>query len=111
MAKKNVPYDEKYYDDVETWPREKLEELQLERLKDELVWSYENSPYYKRAWDEAGVDPHITSLKDLEKFPFIDIRPSATAKELAASSVSCAACPRTTSSTWRPARDRRAFPR
>ena len=27
MAKKNVPYDEKYYDDVETWPREKLEEL------------------------------------------------------------------------------------
>ena len=72
MAKKNVPYDEKYYDDVETWPREKLEELQLERLKDELVWSYENSPYYKRAWDEAGVDPHITSLKDLEKFPFID---------------------------------------
>ena len=35
MAKKNVPYDQKYYDDVETWPREKLEELQLERLKDE----------------------------------------------------------------------------
>ena len=22
MAKKNVPYDQKYYDDVETWPRE-----------------------------------------------------------------------------------------
>ena len=43
MAKKNVPYDQKYYDDVETWPREKLEELQLERLKDELLWSYENS--------------------------------------------------------------------
>ena len=72
MAKKNVPYDQKYYDDVETWPREKLEELQLERLKDELVWAYEHSPYYKRTWDAAGIDPHITSLKDLEKFPFIN---------------------------------------
>jgi len=58
MAKKNLPYDEKYYDrEVETMPRPELEKLQLERLKDELVWSYENSPYYKRAWDEAGVDP------------------------------------------------------
>lgn len=73
MAKKNVPYDQKYYDpEVECMPREQLEELQLERLKDELVWAYEHSPYYKRAWDEAGVSPHITSLKDLERFPFIN---------------------------------------
>ena len=72
MALKNISYDQKYYDEVETWPREQLEELQLERLKEELVWAYEKSPYYKRAWDEAGVDPHITSLSDLEKFPFID---------------------------------------
>ena len=29
MAKKNVPYDEKYYDrEVETMPREELEKLQ-----------------------------------------------------------------------------------
>ena len=72
MALKNISYDQKYYDEDETWHREQLEELQLERLKEELVWAYEKSPYYKRAWDEAGVDPHITSLSDLEKFPFID---------------------------------------
>ena len=64
MAKKNLPYDQKYYDEVETWPREQLEELQLERLKDELIWSYENSPYYKRTWDAAGIDPHIETLDD-----------------------------------------------
>ena len=47
MAKKNLPYDEKYYDrEVETMPRPELEKLQLERLKDELVWAYENSAYY-----------------------------------------------------------------
>ena len=73
MAKKNLPYDEKYYDrEVETMPREQLEQLQLERLKDELIWSYENSAYYKRTWDEAGIDPHIESLADLQKFPFIN---------------------------------------
>ena len=73
MAKKYVPYDEKYYDrEVETMPRPELEKLQLERLKDELVWSYENSPYYKRTWDEAGIDPHIEKLEDLQKFPFIN---------------------------------------
>ena len=66
MAKKYVPYDEKYYDrEVETMPRPELEKLQLERLKDELVWSYENSPYYKRTWDEAGIDPHIEKAEEM----------------------------------------------
>ena len=111
MAKKNLPYDEKYYDrEVETMPREQLEELQLERLKDELVWAYENSAYYKRAWDEAGVDPHITSLKDLET-RLSTSKPSATVRVSGRSSASSAACPRTTSSTWPPARARRASPR
>jgi len=73
MAKKDVPYDQKYYDpEIECMPREELEKLQLERLKDELVWAYENSPYYKRTWDEAGVSPNITLLDDLKKFPFIN---------------------------------------
>lgn len=73
MAKKNVPYDQEYYDkEIETMPREQLEELQLGYLKDELKFAYENCPYYKRAWDEAGVLPEIDSLADLQKFPFIN---------------------------------------
>ena len=73
MAKKDVPYDQKYYDpEIECMPREQLEELQLERLKDELAWAYEHSAYYKRAWDEAGVSPNIETLADLQKFPFIN---------------------------------------
>lgn len=73
MAKKDIPYDQKYYaPELECLPREQLEALQLERLNDELAFAYEHSPYYKRAWDEAGVKPHCDTLKDLEKFPFID---------------------------------------
>ncbi len=73
MALKNIPYDQKFYDpEVEGLSREELEALQLKYLKEELKFAYENSPYYKRAWDEAGVSPDITSLKDLEKFPFTD---------------------------------------
>lgn len=74
MAKKDLPYDEKYYDrEIETMPREELEKLQLELLKDEIKWCYENGAYYKRAWDEAGVSPDdLQTLKDLEKFPFIN---------------------------------------
>lgn len=49
----------------------KLEELQLERLRDVAVRCYENIPLYKQRFDEAGVDPyHIESLEDIKKFPF-----------------------------------------
>ena len=58
MAKKNIPYDQKYYDpEIECMPRPELEKLQLERLKEMVVFAYENAPYYKREWDKAGVDP------------------------------------------------------
>ena len=73
MAKKNLPYDQPYYDpDFECASREDIEALQLERLNEELKFAYENSPYYKRTWDELGIEPHCDTLKDLEKFPFIN---------------------------------------
>ena len=74
MAKKNLPYSAKYYDEeIETMPRPQLEENQLTRLKEMVKFAYENSPYYKREWDAAGVSPEdIKTLKDIEKFPFID---------------------------------------
>ncbi len=73
MAKKNIPYSQKYYDpELECCSREELEKLQLERLNEELAFAYENSPYYKRSFDEAHLEPHCDTLKDLEKFPFIN---------------------------------------
>ena len=74
MAKKNLPYEQKYYDpEIECMPRPELEALQLERLKAMVKYSYENTVYYKRSFDEAGVKPEdIKTLADIDKFPFID---------------------------------------
>ena len=74
MAKKNIPYDQKYYDpEIECMPRPELEQMQLERLQEMVQYAYDNTVYYKRSFDEAGVAPSdIKTLKDLEKFPFID---------------------------------------
>ena len=74
MAKKNIPYDQKYYDpEIECMPRAELEAMQLERLQEMVRYAYDNTVYYKRSFDEAGVEPSdIKTLKDLEKFPFID---------------------------------------
>lgn len=69
---KEIDITQKYYDpEIETMPRPELEKLQLEYLNEELAFAYANSPYYKRAWDEAGVQPHCDTLDDLRKFPFI----------------------------------------
>jgi phenylacetate-CoA ligase len=47
------------------------EELQLERLKAVVKQAYENVPYYKKRFDEAGIKPEdIKTLKDIEKLPF-----------------------------------------
>lgn len=72
MAKKKIPYDQKYYDpEIECMPRPELEKMQLERLQTEVQFAYDNTVYYKRAFDEAGVKPSdIKTLKDIEKFPF-----------------------------------------
>jgi len=66
--------ERKYWDEkLETLPRTELDALQLESLKEIVRFSYEQSAYYKRAFDEAGVKPQdIKTLSDLAKFPFVD---------------------------------------
>lgn len=58
-------------DAVLRMPHDKLEEIQLEGLKKTAITCYENIPFYKKTFDEAGFDPYsIESLADLEKAPF-----------------------------------------
>lgn len=60
-------WDEKH----ETMPENKMKALQLEKLKETLRWAYERIPYYKKAFDDAGVRPQdCRALEDLSKFPF-----------------------------------------
>ncbi len=69
-----MPEYRKYWDpELETMSREELKEYQLKLLKETLELCYAKSPYYKRAFDEAGVNPaDLNRLEDLKKFPTIN---------------------------------------
>lgn len=56
---------------IETMPREKLEQLQLERLQATLHRIYKNVAFYKQSFDGAGIDiENITTLAHLADLPF-----------------------------------------
>jgi phenylacetate-CoA ligase len=58
-------------DPIEKASRDELAALQLERLKWSLTHAYDNSPVYRRKFDEAGVHPsELKTLSDLSRFPF-----------------------------------------
>ncbi len=60
-----------YQDDITHMNHGELEALQLYNLKRTLRRCYENVPFYKKSFDEAGFDPEsVTSLSDLENAPF-----------------------------------------
>jgi len=57
--------------ECECMPREELEKLQLDRLKNTVSHAFENVPAYREKWRAEGFEP--TDLKDLEqlgKLPF-----------------------------------------
>ena len=50
---------------------EQIEQIQLEGLKKTVVRVYENVPFYKNLFDEAGFDPYsVKTLDDIRKAPF-----------------------------------------
>lgn len=55
----------------ECMPREKLAQLQIERLQATLHRAYKNVTCYRNKFNEQGIDPdEIQSLSDLAKLPF-----------------------------------------
>ena len=60
-----------YEEELETMPREELEQLQLERAQKLVKYVYDRIPLYKERFDDAGVSPDdLVTLDDLRKFPF-----------------------------------------
>jgi phenylacetate-CoA ligase len=58
-------------DDFETLPREAIESLQLRRLQQTVERVYATVPFYRDAFDRAGVKPKdIKCLEDLKRLPF-----------------------------------------
>ncbi len=57
--------------DIETMPRQKLEELQLERLKWLVKYCMDNIPFYNKRLTEAGVTADkIKCLEDIQYIPY-----------------------------------------
>ncbi len=57
--------------EYECMPREKIKEVQEERLINTVRRVYSNVPFYSDKMKKAGISPDdIKSLKDLEKLPF-----------------------------------------
>lgn len=54
------------------WPKEKLEDYQMQQLTKLLNHAYENVPYYRRIFDERGLKPkEIQNFNDLKKLPYL----------------------------------------
>jgi phenylacetate-CoA ligase len=57
--------------EAECVDRAELEQLQLERLEATLVRVYRHVPFYRKRFDELGIDPDgFRSLADLARLPF-----------------------------------------
>ncbi|WP_430397892.1 phenylacetate--CoA ligase family protein [Ferrovibrio sp.] len=64
------PFSDKFWDERETWSRDRLESEQLAALKRQLAYVGANSIYYKRAFKEVGFDPAgLKSFDDLSRLP------------------------------------------
>ncbi len=60
------------WSEVETYSREQIEKIQLERLIETVNRVYNNVEPYRKKMDDAGIKPQdIKSLKDLSKLPFV----------------------------------------
>lgn len=80
-----TPHSEQYWSEVETWSRDRMESFQLDALKRQVAYVWEDSPHYRDAWSAVGFEPgDLSSFTDLRKLP--TVRKSDYVESLAASS-------------------------
>ncbi|PYM42220.1 MAG: phenylacetate--CoA ligase [Candidatus Rokuibacteriota bacterium] len=61
-----------WFPELECLSPETREALILDKLRRQVAWAWERSPFYRRKWDAAGVSPAtLRSLEDLAKFPVV----------------------------------------
>ena len=64
----------KYWNPVlETLAPEKIRQLQLNKFKKIFRWTYENSKFHRRLYDDAGIKPKdIQSFEDIQRVPKVE---------------------------------------
>lgn len=58
------------YNSIETTNRDKLLNIQTERLRQTAAHTYENVPFYREWFDDAGLSPDDITLEEFEALPF-----------------------------------------
>lgn len=59
--------------DSQWWPEDRLESLQLGRLRGLVASAYAHTPYWKSLMDERGIRPEaVASMEDLRRFPLLE---------------------------------------
>ena len=67
-----MAYSEYWNPKNETMPREQLNQLQLAKLRRLCAFAYENVPFHRRKFDEAGFRPdQLETLDDIRRIPFM----------------------------------------
>lgn len=66
--------ERKYWNPIlETLPLEKMQKLQLMKFKKIFEFAYENSPFYKRLYKDAGIEAgDIRTFEDIRKIPKVE---------------------------------------
>ncbi|MCF8096191.1 MAG: phenylacetate--CoA ligase family protein [Desulfobacteraceae bacterium] len=58
---------------LETLPREKLRDLQVKKFRRIMNWASQNSPYHRRIYRAAGIEPgDIKSMEDISRVPTVE---------------------------------------
>jgi len=58
--------------EVERADPEERDQLILAKLRGQVRWAWDRSPFYRRKWQEAGVSPDtLRTLRDLSRFPVV----------------------------------------
>jgi phenylacetate-CoA ligase len=65
---------QKYWNPVlETLPREKIRQLQLNKFKQIFKWTYDHSKFHRQLYGQAGIKPEdIRSFKDIKQIPKVE---------------------------------------
>jgi len=65
-------YPRYWNETIETMDLEEIERMQEEKLRKQIEYVHENSPFYRKIFKEAGLRPmHIKTIEDLENIPLV----------------------------------------
>jgi phenylacetate-CoA ligase len=71
-AYRPAPGEKYWFPEIECAPRAQLEKIIFDKLREQVRYAWERSPFYRRKWQAAGVSPEtLRSLEDLARFPVV----------------------------------------